>query len=268
MYVGFKDGTVEMIRPEAYINENIDINEELEKSFIADDSKKVQEKETNTPNTDSDITPDTTPDKIPDTTQDKTSDKNSNKASKKGSKKTSDKASTEQNGIFLPKEFSSFSIFAGANYLSAPYLFSGNFRSEYLYSKKIAPFFIGGGITLSAGFPRKDFPAVYTIKGKQVDAPKALSAVVYIPFGYTFSPWNNKNYVFTNFRAGAKLTSLGIITKEGSIIGDPSISFFASAGVGIVFNFFELEINCDYDTLNKISPSVYTGFVFKRSTKK
>ena len=165
------------------------------------------------------------------------------------------------------KGFSCFSVCGGANYMTSPFLVSGNLRMEYLYSQKISPFFIGMGLIASCGFPRKDFPAQYIIKEQNVNPPDLLSAVLYIPFGYAFFPWNKPVLINTVFRAGAKVSSVALITKEGTIIGDPFLSLFLSAGVGMQIKWFAFDINCEYDSVGKINPSVYIGCAFRWDSK-
>ena len=165
------------------------------------------------------------------------------------------------------KGFSCFSVCGGANYMTSPFLVSGSLRMEYLYSQKISPFFIGMGLIASCGFPRKDFPAQYIIKGQNVNPPDLLSAVLYIPFGYAFFPWNKPVLINTVFRAGAKVSSVALITKEGTIIGDPFLSLFLSAGVGMQIKWFAFDINCEYDSVGKINPSVYIGCAFRWDSK-
>ena len=166
-------------------------------------------------------------------------------------------------GNFVHQRFQSLSLCAGANYLNSPYLMSANLRGEYLYSGVISPFFVGGGLSLGAGFPRKDFPAHYKVHGEYVDSPKILFAVIYAPVGYAFSPWNNEVRIITTFKAGVKIQSLALITKEGSIIGDPAFSFFMSAGAGMQIKWFQFDLNCEYDTVGKVSPSLYAGCAFR-----
>lgn len=170
-------------------------------------------------------------------------------------------------GNFIHQRFSSISICGGAKYLMEPYLASADLRGEYLYSKAISPFFVGGGIALSIGFPRKDFPSNYKIGGEYVDAPKLLSATVYAPAGYSFSPWNNSMRILTSLKTGAKISTLALITGDGYIIGEPSVSFFISAGAGMQIKWFEFDINCEYDTLGKVCPSIYAGYAFRFGEK-
>ena len=166
-------------------------------------------------------------------------------------------------GNFVHQRFQSLSLCAGANYLNKPYLASADVRAEYLYSEVISPFFVGGGLALSIGYPRKEFPVHYKIRGQAVEAPKLLSAVVYAPAGYAFSPWNNDFRVLTTFKAGAKMTSIALITNEGSIVGDPSFSFFTSLGAGMQIKWFMFDLNVEYDGVGKVSPSAYLGCVFR-----
>ena len=166
-------------------------------------------------------------------------------------------------GNFVHQRFSSVSIFGGTNYMTKPYLLSANLRGEYLYSGVISPFFLGGGLILGAGFPRKDFPAHYKVRGQYVASPKLLFATAYAPVGYAFSPWNNEVRILTSFRIGAKIQSLALITKDGSIVGDPAFSFYMSAGAGMQIKWFEFDINCEYDTIGKVSPSLYAGYAIR-----
>ena len=166
-------------------------------------------------------------------------------------------------GNFVHQRFSSVTISAGTNYMTKPYLMSANLRGEYLYSGKISPFFVGGGLTLGAGFPRKDFPANYKINGEYVDSPKLLFTDIYVPAGYAFLPWNNEVRIITSFKAGVKIQSIGLITKYGSAISDPACSFYMSAGAGMQIKWFQFDINCEYDAIGKVNPSLYAGYAIR-----
>ena len=166
-------------------------------------------------------------------------------------------------GNFVHQKFSSVSVFGGTNYMTKPYLMSANLRGEYLYSGAISPFFAGGGVILGTGFPQKEFPAHYKIHGEYVDSPKLLFATVYAPVGYAFSPWNNEIRILTSFKTGVKMQSIALITNEGSIVGDPSFSFFMGLGAGMQIKWFQFELNCEYDTIGKVSPSIYAGYVIR-----
>ena len=164
---------------------------------------------------------------------------------------------------FAASRFQGISVCAGANYLNKPYLIGADLRGEYLYSDKISPFFVGGGLNLSMGFPRKEYPAHYKINGEYVDSPKLLSTSIYIPAGFTFSPWNNDVRIFTVLRTGVKFSSLALMTSSGSILGEPYSSFFFSGGAGMHIKGFVFDLNCEYDTLGKVSPSIYAGYNFR-----
>ena len=170
-------------------------------------------------------------------------------------------------GNFVHQRFSSVSASAGANYLTKPYLVSGNFRVEYLYSEIISPFYAGGGLSLSLGYPRKEFPAHYKIRGESVASPKLMSATLYVPAGYSFSPWNNDIRILSSLKTGVKMTSLALITNEGSIVGEPNYSFFISLGAGMQIKWFAFDANIEYDTIGKVSPSLYAGYVFRWGEK-
>ena len=171
-------------------------------------------------------------------------------------------------GNFIHQRFSSLSICAGAAYMNKPYLVSANLRGEYLYAKAISPFFVGGGLTLSTGFPDKEYPAKYKISGAYVDSPKLLSATIYVPAGYSFSPWNNYIRILTTVKAGGKISSLALITGESYVIGEPVFSIYLGTGIGMQIKAFEFDINCEYDTLGKVSPSIYAGYVLRMGEKK
>lgn len=171
-------------------------------------------------------------------------------------------------GKYKSQPFSSISFCAGTRYLTSPFLMSADLRGEYLYSEKISPFLIGGGLTLSLGFPRSDFPAHYKINGEYVNSPKLVSATIYAPMGYSFSPWDKDIRIFTTFKTGIKLTSLALITSSGSILGTPSLSAFISGGAGMQIKWFVFDINCEYDTLGGVSPSIYAGYMLRLGESK
>ena len=163
--------------------------------------------------------------------------------------------------------FQSISVCAGSNYLNKPYLVSGNFSAEYRYCQKTAPWFFGAGFSLLYGFPSSDFPYSYKIRGQAVNPPNLLSAAVYVPTGFVFSPWNNSVQLITEIKIGARITSVALLSG-GYIIGEPVYSFFASGGAGVMIKFFEITANCEYDTVGKVSPSLYAGACIKWGNKK
>lgn len=165
-------------------------------------------------------------------------------------------------GKGVTKRFQGLAVSAGANYLNKPYLFSINLRGEYLYSEKISPFMVGGGAGFNFGFPRRNFPTSYKINGQSVGSPNLISAEIYIPAGYSISPWNNDLLIFTTAKAGAKITSIALFANGGSAVGKPVFSFFMSIGAGMQIKGFVFDINCEYDTVGKVSPSLYAGYLF------
>ena len=168
------------------------------------------------------------------------------------------------------QRFSSFSLCAGANYLNAPYLLSGNFRFEYKYCKKTAPWYIGAGALAQVGFPRNEFPYSYEMNGEAAKPPYFCSAAVYIPTGFIFSPWGNSIFFKTDLRVGAKVNSIAFVSNShnGYMVGNPSYSFFAGGGLGMILSIFEFDVNCEYDTIGKVTPSAYAGICIKRGVKK
>ena len=170
-------------------------------------------------------------------------------------------------GNMSTNRFQSLSIDLGTNYLTKPYLLSGNLRVEYRYCDKTAPWFFGGGLLLQAGFPRSDFPYTYNLNGQSVKAPYLCSAALYFPTGFIFSPWNNSISFITAVRVGGKINSL-VLLSGGYMAGKPSYSFFVSGGAGMIIKFFEFDINCEYDTIGRVSPSAYAGVVLKLGGQK
>ena len=159
--------------------------------------------------------------------------------------------------------FQNISITAGANYLNKPYLIAADLRGEYLYSEVISPFFVGGGLNLSMGFPRKEFPTNYKVNGEDVGSPKLFSAAVYAPMGYAFSPFKKDMTILTTAKVGLKITNLALITNSGSAIGKPVCSVFLGIGAGMQIKWFTFDLNCEYDSIGKVSPSIYAGYVWK-----
>ena len=64
-------------------------------------------------------------------------------------------------------------------------------------------------------------------------------------------------------KLGAKVSSIALITKEGSLVGDPNFSFFMSLGAGMQIKWFVFDVNCEYDAVGKVSPSAYVGYVIR-----
>ena len=68
--------------------------------------------------------------------------------------------------------------------------------------------------------------------------------------------------IFTTAKAGAKITSIALFANGGSAVGKPAFSFFMSIGAGMQIKGFVFDINCEYDTVGKVSPSLYAGYLF------
>ena len=171
-------------------------------------------------------------------------------------------ASVEGVGNVSHLMFSSITASGGVAILNEPFAVSADLRGEYLYSEKISPFFVGGGLNLGLGFPEKNFPSSYKVRGKTVSAPKLMSLTLYAPAGYAFTVGKDMN-ILTSVKTGVKLSGLALFTSKGSIIGEPSFSFFVAAGAGFYYKFLEVDINLEYDSIGKIRPSLYAGYVFK-----
>lgn len=170
-------------------------------------------------------------------------------------------------GAVTSVRFQEITFAAGANYLNKPYLASINFSVEYRYCNKTAPWFFGLGLTGQYGFPSSDFPTTYKIRGQVVNPPSLLSAAVFVPTGFLFSPWGNSVCIITEVRFGAKVSTLALLSG-GYIIGDPVFSAFISGGAGMMVGFFEFNINCEYDSVGKLSPSAYVGVNLKWGKQK
>ena len=172
--------------------------------------------------------------------------------------------------VAAAQRFSSISLCAGANYLNDPYFLSGNVRLEYKYCKKTAPWYIGLGVLAQAGLPRSDFPYSYEMNGESAKPPYYCSAGLYIPTGFIFSPWGNSIFFKTDIRVGAKANTLSFISNShsGYMVGEPAYSFFAGGGLGMILSIFEFDVNCEYDTIGKVTPSAYAGICIKWGQKK
>ena len=100
-----------------------------------------------------------------------------------------------------------------------------------------------------------------------VNPPSLLSAAVFVPTGFLFSPWGNSVCIITEVRFGAKVSTLALLSG-GYIIGDPVFSAFISGGAGMMIKFIEFNVNCEYDSVGKLSPSAYVGVNLKWGKQK
>jgi len=59
------------------------------------------------------------------------------------------------------------------------------------------------------------------------------------------------------------MTTIALFANGKSVVGNPAFSFFMSVGAGMQIKWFTFDINCEYDTIGKVSPSIYAGYILK-----
>lgn len=122
-------------------------------------------------------------------------------------------------------------------------------------------FYFGGGAAFGLGFPKKDFPYTYSVKGAKYDPPFFLSGTFYGAAGLLLNFKSKKApYVFFELDPGLRIEKL-YQSKNGSSVSTKwHTAFCADFTVGLGWKFFEFGAGVEFDTILGIKPrAIFSG---------
>ena len=158
----------------------------------------------------------------------------------------------QNKNVILPK--------ISLGFLSNPFLLNPAVGVEYRNSKLISPGFFGGGLEVSCGLPRKNFPFTYMIGDEVQPNPIILGGKVYGTMGIIFSPWRGEFYVVTGLELGLGIYSLGYFPRGGYLITNPHLGFSTAIQLGGFYKNFQFTFAINYDTVNKFYTDLSVGY--------
>jgi hypothetical protein len=167
---------------------------------------------------------------------------------------------TEKNNLIIPK--------VGIGFLSAPFLLNLDIDIEYRNFSLASPLYIGGGLEIDCGLPRKNFPFKYVVDNKTQANPILLGGKIYVSSGFAFKPGLNNLNLFLGFNIGTCIYSLGYFPEKGYLITKPIFGLSANIQIGAFIKNFEITTVINYDTINKFFPEIYFGYQFNLKKKK
>ena len=166
---------------------------------------------------------------------------------------------TQKDNVIVPK--------LGIGFLTHPFLINLSLKGEYKNFKLFSPIYIGGGMKLNCGFPRKDFPYHYIVNDEIQANPVILGGNIFVSSGFSFSPGKKDFFIYLGFNIGPCLYSLGYFPDQGYLITNPHIGFSAAIQLGGYFKGFDFNIEINYDTVNKFYPEIAVGYQIKLKGK-
>ncbi len=158
----------------------------------------------------------------------------------------------QNNNVIVPK--------ISLGFLNAPFLLNPSLGVEYRNSKLFSPAYLGGGLDIFTGFPRKNFPFTYMIGEEVQPNPIIMGGKVYGTIGIIFSPWRGEFYVVTGLELGLEILSLGYFPKGGYLITNPHLGFATSVLLGGFYKNFQFALAINYDTINKFYSEMSVGY--------
>ena len=155
----------------------------------------------------------------------------------------------------------------GLGFLQEPFLINLKISGEYRNVLLLNPVYFGGGIDLTCGFPRKDFPYTYTTNNSINAKPIIMGGNLFASVGVTFSPWLENLFLILGGKVGLSFYSLGFFPQGGYLITSPHIGFSTSVNIGASYKGFEFTLGVNYDTTNKFYPEILLGYQINLKTK-
>ena len=89
-----------------------------------------------------------------------------------------------------------------------PYLFDLSLTTGYYNYDILQPFYFGGIISGSIGFPVSDFPYKYHTESETINNPVYVDLFFGIPIGFSIYPWKNSVELYAEIDNGLGLVKL------------------------------------------------------------
>lgn len=171
----------------------------------------------------------------------------------------------EARGLF-PEPRHGVEALAGVSLLPSPHLLDLDITAGYLNAVWLHPFYVGGQLRLSVGWPQAEFPYNYRLHGEPLEAPLMMSVELDFPVGIVVTPFKSNRDIelYAEVGLGFSLHQLWNRRFGGTAIaGILHPSFVASMAVGAGWRGLSLKLHGDYDTQLGFLFSVNVGYIFQ-----
>lgn len=171
----------------------------------------------------------------------------------------------EARGLF-PEARHGVEALVGVSLLPRPHLLDVDITAGYLNAVWLHPFYVGGQLRLSVGWPQAEFPYNYRLYGEPLEAPLMMSVEADFPVGIVVTPFKSNRDIelYAEVGLGFSLHQLWNRRFGGTAIaGVLHPSFVASMAVGAGWRGLNLRLHGDYDTQLGFLFSVNVGYIFQ-----
>lgn len=143
-----------------------------------------------------------------------------------------------------------------------PYLFDLSLTTGYFNYDILQPFYFGGIVSGSIGFPSSDFPYKYHTESATINSPFYVDLFFGIPFGFSIYPWRNSVELYVEIDNG-----LGLVKLWNGGFGQQSVAgkFYSiyelKVKIGAAWDFLNLSLCGNYDIMKGVSFEVQLGVI-------
>ena len=143
-----------------------------------------------------------------------------------------------------------------------PYLFDLSLTTGYFNYDILQPFYFGGIVSGSIGFPSSDFPYKYHTESATINSPVYVDLFFGIPFGFSIYPWRNSVELYVEIDNGLGLVKLwnGGFGQQ-SVAGKFYFIYELKVKIGAAWDFLNLSLCGNYDIMKGVSFEVQLGVI-------
>lgn len=150
----------------------------------------------------------------------------------------------------------------GINRLKAPYTFEVSLPAGYRNYDLIQPFYFGGSIDFSLGFPGSTYPYKYYDMNGNLRNPQLVNIKMYAPIGFCIYPLKNSLEVYAETGVGINIHSLwnGQIGGRG-VSSKLFPAFYGNIKAGVAWDFINISLCGSYDAILGFSYGIEMGVI-------
>ena len=143
-----------------------------------------------------------------------------------------------------------------------PYLFDLSLTTGYYNYDILQPFYFGGIISGSIGFPVSDFPYKYHTESETINNPVYVDLFFGIPIGFSIYPWKNSVELYAEIDNG-----LGLVKLWNGGFGQNSVAgkfypiYELKVKIGVAWDFINLSLCGNYDIMKGVSFKIQLGCI-------
>ncbi len=141
-----------------------------------------------------------------------------------------------------------------------PYRFGASLAAGYTAYRFIQPFYFGGFLEPSFGFPKKDFPYKYSLDGASISSPIIVGGKLYFPFGICVYPFQKNIELFVDFSPGISMNILWNGKFDKAITSKLFTGFYGALRTGATYKNFTAYIEGNYDAVMGFGFSIGIGY--------